>query len=402
MAQDPWPVDWRRNLAVLWFAQFTAIFGFSFAFPFLPIYLQQDLGVSDRHALAVWSGIAGAASGAALAVLSPVWGILADRFGRKSMLIRAMVGGGLMVGAMAFAQTPVELVGLRFLQGAFSGTVAATTTLVATGTPRERVGWSMGILSSAVALGGAVGPFAGGVAAGFLGLRSVFLAGGLLLLVSVLPVVLLVREMPFRQPGRLPAALLPALRAAGPASLAAVIVLLLAQALLQVSWSGSQPLVTLKLLTLVTANTTTLTGLAFAASGAASAAAAFVYSSLARRSGYRSLCTVAALLATLALVLMAVAGNAALVIVATLLSGLFFGALGPAISAMLGLEAPAEVQGRIFGFSASATAVGFALGPLVGGLVAGLVNVPVALLAVAAFALILGLEMAVFSREPAR
>ena len=77
------PLDWRRNLAALWFAQVTAIFGFSFAFPFLPVYLRQ-LGVHDPGALAVWTGVAGGVSGATLAVMSPIWGALADRYGRRA------------------------------------------------------------------------------------------------------------------------------------------------------------------------------------------------------------------------------------------------------------------------------------------------------------------------------
>ena len=247
---------------MLWFAQFTAIFGFSFAFPFLPLYIK-SLGVADPHELALWTGAAGGASGFALALLSPVWGLLADRYGRKPMLIRAMVGGGVTVGLMAFARGPLDLVFLRLLQGAFSGTVAATTTLVATGTPRARVGWAMGILSSAVALGSAVGPFAGGLAAGRIGLRNTFLAGGLLLLLAVAPVILAVREAPFQRPARGSLGVLPSLRAAGGGSLAAIAVLLAAQTLLQLAFSGAQSVIPLKLIAIVPRDTATVTGLTF-------------------------------------------------------------------------------------------------------------------------------------------
>src|ERR1051326_8348822 len=74
------PTDhWRRNLAALWFAQFTAIFGFSFALPFLPVYLRQ-LGVPAGGQLALWSGVAASASGMSLMVMGPIWGALADRY----------------------------------------------------------------------------------------------------------------------------------------------------------------------------------------------------------------------------------------------------------------------------------------------------------------------------------
>ena len=103
-------VDWRRNLWILFFAQFTAIFGFSFAFPFIPLYLAHDLGVHNARELALWTGASGSATGLTSALISPIWGILADRYGRKSMLIRAMIGGGLSVAFLAAARNPLELV----------------------------------------------------------------------------------------------------------------------------------------------------------------------------------------------------------------------------------------------------------------------------------------------------
>src|SRR5207253_8670973 len=106
------------------------------------------------------------ASGFALAVASPIWGILGDRFGRKPMLLRSMLGGAITVGLIFFVQNPTELIVLRFLQGATSGTVAAATALVAAETPRSRVGWALGVVTSAVALGRAIGPVIGGVAGG--------------------------------------------------------------------------------------------------------------------------------------------------------------------------------------------------------------------------------------------
>ncbi len=120
-----------------------AIFGFSFAFPFLSIFLNKDLGVHSGTDLYVWTAASASASGIALAIASPIWGILGDRYGRKPMLVRSMLGGGITVGLIYFAQNPTELVVLRFLQGLTSGTVAAATALVAVETPRARVGWSL-------------------------------------------------------------------------------------------------------------------------------------------------------------------------------------------------------------------------------------------------------------------
>ncbi|MDQ6691764.1 MAG: MFS transporter, partial [Candidatus Dormibacteraeota bacterium] len=174
------------------------------------------------------------------------------------------------------------------------------------------------------------------------------------------------------------------------------------QALLQVSWSGSQPLVALKLLELQPSNTTTATGIAFAASGIASAVAGISYSRLVMSSGYRAVSAVAALLTAAALVLLGGAPTVLVVIIATFLIGLFIGSIGPATSTMLGLEAPPAAQGRIFGLSSSATAVGFGVGPLLGGTLAGFVTVSAALYVLAAIAVLLASVMAIGAREPRR
>ena len=392
---------WRRNLAALWFAQFTAIFGFSFAFPFLPLYLRQ-LGVHDPGQLAVWTGLAAGASGASLAVMSPIWGILADRYGRRAMLLRAMIGGAATVGLMGFARGPIDLVVLRFAQGATAGTVAAATALVATGTPRERVGWALGVLTSAVAVGSALGPLVGGVAASILGVRAIFWSGGVLLAAATLPVVAVVREAPVKRADgpRRPATQV--LREAAPGALAAVAALLVCQSLLQISNSGFQPLVVLRLLEHVSSGIEAVTGFAFAASGLASAAAAVGYAALARRLGFRTVGVLAALLMAGAQLLAAYGPNVQTIVTGAALAGLFYGTVGPTISTLIGLTSPAEVQARVYGVGASATAVGFALGPLGGGLLAAWLGTGPAVTACAACVVLLAALLAARGPNPER
>ncbi|HXM55717.1 MAG TPA: MFS transporter [Candidatus Dormibacteraeota bacterium] len=402
-APQPGPaVDWRRNLAALWFAQVTAIFGFSFAFPFLPVYLR-ELGVHDAGQLALWTGVAGGASGAALAVMSPIWGVLADRYGRRAMLLRAMVGAGLTVGLMGFARGPLDLVALRLVQGATSGTVAAATALVASGTPRHRVGWALGVLSSAVAVGSALGPLVGGLAAAAFGVRAIFWGGGVLLAFATLPVLLVVREVPVKRSEesdqRSATALL---REQAPGALGAIAALLVCQALLQVSYSGSQPLVVLRLLEHLSTGVEAVTGVAFAAAGLASALASVAYVGIARRLGYRVVGVLAALLMASAQLLFGWGPGIVPIVGGAALAGLFYGTLGPVISTMIGLETPAAAQARVFGVGASATAIGFALGPFGGGVFAAQLGTSAAITLCAAAAALLAIVLAAGAREPAR
>lgn len=395
------PIDWRRNLAALWLAEFTAILGFSFAFPFLPLFLHRELGIPNGPELAFWSGISAGTTGFALALTSPIWGRLADRYGRKPMLVRAMIGGGISVGLMGLAQSALQLTALRGIQGASSGTVAAATALVATETPSAHLAWALGILNSAISLGNAVGPAAGGLAANVIGLRAIFLGGGILLLLASVPVLMVVRETSRRMSRGTNLPVMQVLRAARAGTVRALAVLMVAQALQQTSYAAAQQLVALRLLELMPSKQAqALTGIAFAAGGIATALAAVTYSRLLRRRSYRVVITLAAALMGIMLGGSALATDAAFLIATFVAASFVAGCLIPALGAMVGLEVPALVQATVFGVSSSAISVGFGLGPLLAGLVGSVAGVRAALTAAAAIALLTAAILGFFSREP--
>ena len=394
-------VDWRRNLVALWFAEFTAIFGFSFAFPFLSIFLTKDLGVHPGRDLDLWVAASASASGFSMAIASPIWGILGDRYGRKPMLLRSMLGGAITVGLIFLVQNPGGLVVLRLLQGATSGTVAAATALVAAETPRSRVGWALGVVTSAVALGGAIGPVVGGIAGSLFGLRLVFLGGGILLLLSLIPVVIIVRESPrIRRPGPRVSAL--ALIDERPGLRRSLAVLIGAQGLINVCNSATQQLVVLRLLDMLTSGVSAVSGIGFGLAGIASSGAAIGYTRVTKRLGYVRTSAAAAALVAVAVGLIGIAPWAALVVAGIGLNGLFSGVVIPATASMIGLETPQEAQSTVFGFNASSVAFGFFLGPLIAGTVAAEAGVPAALFVIGVLALLLAGLIAAGAREPAR
>ena len=379
-----------------------AIFGFSFAFPFLSIFLNKDLGVRTGTDLYLWTAASASASGIAMAVASPIWGILGDRYGRKPMLIRSMLGGAITVGIIYFAQNPAELVVLRLLQGATSGTVAAATALVAAETPRSRVGWALGVVTSAVALGSAIGPVVGGLAAEFLGLRLVFLGGGVLLALSLIPVLAIVRESPL--PPRVgPRVSTLALLNEQPGLRHALTVLIGAQGLVSICTSATQQLVVLRLLEMITTGVSAVSGLGFGLAGLASSVAAVGYTRVTRRLGYVRTAAAASGLMALAVLLIGISPWTSVVVIAIGLSGLFSGVVIPATASMIGLETPHDAQSTVFGFNASSVAFGFFLGPLIGGGVAAATSdVSVSLYVIAALAVLLAVFVGTSTREPAR
>ncbi|TGN95469.1 MFS transporter [Burkholderia sp. USMB20] len=184
---------WRRNLAVCVFGSFTTLVSLSMLLPFLPLYVRQ-LGVDAQSAVIQWSGVAFGATFLGTAVTAPPWGRLADRFGRKPMLVRAALGMAVVMSLIGVAHNVVELVALRLIAGLVGGYASASTVMVGTQAPRERAGWALGILSTGALAGNLVGPLVGGLLPGWLGIRGTFFAGGAMIAVAALLTIVVVKE----------------------------------------------------------------------------------------------------------------------------------------------------------------------------------------------------------------
>jgi DHA1 family multidrug resistance protein-like MFS transporter len=186
-------IDWRKNLAFLWICQVLSLMGFSFALPFMPLYIE-EMGITDPQTLRLWSGLLMAGSGVSLAIMTPIWGILSDRFGRKPMTLRANLGGAVVLFAMGLVRSPELLLILRVVQGAFTGTVVANLTLVVSNTPDRRIGFAIGIMNTAVFAGNAVGPLVGGYFADLFGFRVAFFLSSITVFLAFLIALIWVRE----------------------------------------------------------------------------------------------------------------------------------------------------------------------------------------------------------------
>jgi MFS family permease len=274
--------------------------------------------------------------------------------------------------------------------------------LVAAETPRNRVGWALGVVTSAVALGSAVGPVVGGFAAAVLGLRLMFLGGGILLLLATIPVLLIVQEGPIRRREGARVGILTLLRQR-PGTVRSLSVLIGAQGLISVCNSATQQLVVLRLLEMAAGAVAAITGVAFGLAGVASTVAAVFYTKVTKSLGYVRTTALSSVMLAVAVALIAVSPWVALVVAAVALTGFFTGVVQPATATMIGLETPPEAQSTVFGANASSVALGFCIGPLIGGGVAALTtSVELALLVIAGLAVVLAVLVATGAREPAR
>ncbi|UUZ80026.1 MFS transporter [Paenibacillus sp. P26] len=184
---------WRINLLVLWFGNFLVMAGMTMIVPFLPLYIQ-EMGLHDPNRLATWAGIIFAGNFVTSFLFQPIWGGLADRYGRKVMLLRSGFGMAVVMTLMGLAQTPWHLFLLRMLNGVISGFVPASVSLMSAGTPKDKMGVAMGTLQSGSVAGSILGPLFGGVLAEWIGFRPIFFITGGLLFAASLLAAFLVKE----------------------------------------------------------------------------------------------------------------------------------------------------------------------------------------------------------------
>lgn len=357
---------WQRTLLVVWIAEFVALIGFAMVMPFLPFYVQ-DMGVTDEAQVKFWSGLLFSSQAITMAIFAPIWGSLADRYGRKLMLERAMFGATVIVTLMGFARTPQQLLLLRALQGCLTGTVPAATTLIASVVPKERTGFALGWLQMGVFAGISVGPLMGGMIADSMGYRASFLLTGACLFLAGIGVLLFVHEE-FERP-----------QADAPRShwwdgLATVLRSRDVLAVLGVrlmTRSGARvinPVLPLFVAAMLPAGSrvATITGVTTGVSAAASSVGAVLLGQAGDRVGYRRVLLASSLSAALFYALQARVNNVAQLIFLQVCVGVALAGTISALTALLATLAPQGQQGAVYGADTSVVAGANALAPMLG------------------------------------
>lgn len=360
---------WRRNFYTLWVAELAAIIGFQAMQPFLPYYIQ-EFEVGDLGQALVWSGRMGTAAGLAMAISSPLWGSLADRYGRKPMVVRSMIGGGLSVLLMAYVTSVEQLLVTRVLQGALAGTVTACLTLVSTSTPRQHLGFALGLMQGAFMLGASVGPLLGGPLIEAFGYKTCFLWAGVSVILAGISVQFLVHEdftrarrvessAKYRMPGRDMLRLL----ADRP-----FLVLVLTVTAMSFAFGFVMPVVPLFLQELAGhTDIISLAGAVFAAGGLVGAVSAAVMGRYSDRIGPRRVLVGGLFSAALFYLAQGYAQSVLAFGVLVVLTGIATGAVRPVANSLItGIVSEGD-RGKAFGVMSSAAALGWAAGPMAGG-----------------------------------
>ena len=360
-------INWKQNLRVAWLGNFFTGASFSLVMPFMALYVEQ-LG-APQNKVEWYAGLAVSLSALTSALIAPVWGRLADRYGRKPMMVRASLVMTFTMGGLAFVPNVFWLLVLRILNGLFSGYVPNSTALIASQAPKNRSGYALGTLATGVIGGSLVGPLLGGVLAEILGIRQVFLLVGFILLICNLMTIFLVKED--FQPVTKAEVLSTRDLFSSIKDKQILIGLFVTSMIIQVSAQSIAPILTLYIRHLgQTENLMFVSGLIVSALGFSSMLSSSTLGKIGDRIGNHRLLLIALFYSFSMYVLCALAQNSLQLGIVRFLYGFGTGALMPSINSLLTKITPREGISRIFSYNQMFMNIGQVIGPFIGSAIA--------------------------------
>ena len=386
------PVPWQRTLFVVALMQGVMSTSSSLAWPFLPLYVL-ELGIHPATQASLWAGIIQAPQFLLAAIMSPLWGSLADRVGRKAMVLRCSASMAVFTLAMGLVHDVWQLLAVTICYGVFSGMVGAANALVAVSVPEERLGYALGWLATAQLTGTLVGPLLGGLLADALhDYRRVYFVTAAGAFVAILLAFFFVREQheapaPHSDPAqRSQRAFLRNLLSMP--QLAPIFVILV---LAQLAASALSPVVALYVRSLIGPGSpwiATIAGAAIAVTGVAGLLSAPLLGRRSDRLGYRTTLLFSLLGTALFTIPQAFAHSIWIFVLLRSGVGVFLAGIAPSANAWVGRLTPRDQRGRVFGVTASASSLGLFFGPLLGGIVAARFGIPAVFVVVGSLMLV--------------
>jgi len=362
-------LNWKRNLAVLWLGVFLTCASYTCCIPFLPVYLQTELGVTQDR-LNFWSGLAFAVSFFFSSIMAPYWGAWGDKVGQRKMAMRAGLGLSLAYYLGSVVQTAPQFFAVRAFTGIIAGFVPACMSLASSSLPHARLGWGMGLMQAGVFSGSILGPLLGGYVSSWFGMRTSFEIGSVSLLVCTLLLLLFVRDVPIAKTQR--RARINLVRDLGMTlQNSSLLFVMFMFFMVQVCAQTIQPLVTIYVAELMgeAGNASVkMSGWVFSIAGIAGIIAAPFWGKLGQTRGYAR---------TLFLVLVcAGAVNLCQVFVKNVwhflgiqfVYGLFIAGAIPNVNSLMVETTEPSIRGKAFGLTTSANQFGGVVGPLLGAL----------------------------------
>lgn len=364
-------MKWKRTLWILWTSNFIAVAGVSLIIPFLPLYIE-ELGVHQLRDINLWSGWIFAAQSVTAVIFQPLWGAMADKYGRKLMLLRAGIGMAVMTILMGFVDAPWQLLVLRLINGVFSGFISMSISLQASVTPNEHAGKALGTLQTGQMAGSLIGPLIGGILAEAVGFRYVFVLTGMLLLAASIVVMIFVdKGAPLRSKEKENSRLAGNWRLMVP-----LIPVFVATMVTQIGMMSIQPILSIYTKLLYHGvHLEFIAGLVVSITGVANLIGSPLLGRFGDRVGQRKILIFSLVMSGLTFIPQALTHNITVLLIGRFLLGLFVGGMLPSLNVLVKKLAPQEVQARAFGFNSSSQFLGNLIGPLLGSTVSAMFDI---------------------------
>ncbi|GBG95568.1 major facilitator superfamily transporter [Ligilactobacillus salitolerans] len=365
--------QWQKNMYALWLGNFATGAGASMSLPFLPLFVA-TLGHFPKWELTLYAGLAFSSTFLSQAIVSPLWGKLADRTGRKPMLLRASIGMTITATLTGFSTNVWMLIGLRLIQGAFSGYINNANALIASEVPRQHSGKAMGTLTTGAVGGQLIGPIFGGAIAGAFGYRIPFFIFGGLMVVASLVTFFGVKEnfKPVKAAGG------QGMRAAfvGIKKVHIVWAMFISSMLIQAATNSINPIISLFVRQLMhgRGNVAFVSGVVAALPGIATLLAASRLGQLSDHIGAQKVLLSGLALSGLLFFPMYFVQTVVVLGVLRFFVGIADAALMPVTQTVMSLNTPPQAVSRIFSYNQSFQAIGSVIGPLLASGVAGILD----------------------------
>lgn len=370
-SEEKYPAGWRLTFYTLWLGAFITGCGYSMTMPFISLFIN-ELGNFSHFQLNIYSGLAFGATFVSQAIVSPIWGNLADQKGRKLMCMRAAGVMSCTIFLVGLAQNVWWIIGLRFLQGAFSGYINNATALMAGETPHSHSGWVMSAMTTAGVAGNLVGPLLGGALSGAFGYRIPFFITGGLMFITFLGTTFLVKEhfTPIKKEKMKPLG-----QIFNELDNPGTIIMMFFTTMVVISSSMSiTPIISLYVKSLMHdhGNIALVAGIVAATPGLGTLIAASKVGHTMDKIGPKVVLRTGLMVAFILFIPMIFTKSPWELAFWRFLLGLANSALTPAVQTILTLDVPAEAFGRIFSVNQSFQAAGAVLGSIIGSVISGL------------------------------
>ncbi|MEX1029928.1 MAG: MFS transporter [Paenibacillaceae bacterium] len=357
---------------ILWVGVLLCSSSYTMAVPFLPLFLF-DLGV-DKSSVNLWAGVVHSSAFLVGAVMAPLWGSIADKYGKRKMVIRAGLSLAVIYALIAFVRNPWELIAVRMLHGFVGGFVPASMAIVASVVPQHKLGSSLGMMQAGTMTGGILGPLFGGLLAVWFGQRMSFIVAGCIIFVATLAVIIWVREGKAAAPNKRIGMWQGLREAFHTRSLVNLLFLLV---VFQLSINMIQPLLTLHIADLQGSldNAVLSSGIIFSLIGIAGIIASPLWGRAGERNSYGAILSLCLICAGIIVSMQYFVHSLWLFTIVQFTFGLFLAGVVPSVNTLMVRSTDENFHGRSFGLTTSANQIGAMIGPLFGGAMGYFLNI---------------------------